>query len=46
MGCAERARRGAPTVPLGGEEDSVGSIAREAIIARGKTSGPSTLRPT
>ena len=38
--CAERARGGAPTEPLGGEGDNKVSIAREAITARGKTSGP------
>jgi hypothetical protein len=41
-GCAERARGGAPTWLLGGEGDNEGSIAKEAITARGKTRGPAT----
>jgi hypothetical protein len=40
--CAERARGGAPTRPLGGEGDNEGSIARKAIAARRKTMGPGT----
>jgi hypothetical protein len=32
--CEGRARGGAPTVPLGGEGDNEGSIAREAIAAQ------------
>jgi hypothetical protein len=37
--CAERARGGAPTEALVGEEDNKGSIAKEAITTRGKTRG-------
>jgi hypothetical protein len=40
--CVERARGGAPTMPLGGEGDSEGSIAREVIAARRKTVGLGT----
>jgi hypothetical protein len=32
-GCAERAREGAPTGPIGGEGNWGGSIAREVITA-------------
>jgi hypothetical protein len=44
MVCVERARGGAPTEPLGGEGDNKVSVAREAITARGKTSGPGAFR--
>lgn len=40
--CAERARGGAPTEALVGKGDNKGSIAREAIIVRGKTRGLGT----
>jgi hypothetical protein len=43
-GCTERAGRGAPTKSRVGEGDNKISIAREAIIALGKTSGPCTWR--
>jgi hypothetical protein len=43
--CAERARGGAPTGPLGGEGDNEDSIAREAITTQRKTVGPSTVGP-
>jgi hypothetical protein len=42
MVCAKRARGGAPTEAPGGEGDNKGSITREAITARGNTSGPGT----
>jgi hypothetical protein len=44
-GCAERPRGGAPTKAQVGEGDNKVSIAREAIIVLGKTSGPGTWRP-
>jgi hypothetical protein len=40
VGCVKRDRGGALTWLLGREGDNGGSIAREAITARGKTSGP------
>jgi hypothetical protein len=40
--CEERAKGGTPIEPLGGEGDNKGSIAKEATIAREKTSGPGT----
>jgi hypothetical protein len=43
--CEERARGGALPEPLGSEGGNKGSIVREAITARGKTSGPGTWRP-
>jgi hypothetical protein len=42
MRCEERAKGGTPTEPLGREGDNKGSIAREAIIVRGKTRGLGT----
>ena len=45
MGGAEKPRGGASTKAWVGDEDTKVSIAREAIIARGKTSGPCTWRP-
>jgi hypothetical protein len=41
-GCVERSRGGAPTKSLVVEGDNKVSIAREAITALGKTSGPGT----
>ena len=41
-GCVERAKGGAPTWLLGGKGEDEGSIAKEAITARGKTRGPGT----
>jgi hypothetical protein len=42
VGCVDRARGGALSWLLGGEGGNEGSMAREAITARGKTRGPDT----